>query len=171
MHRSLPIFVLGLGLIVFGMVRADAQTGGGAKIGVVNLQRTLMETTVGKNAQKRFEDEKKKKQAALDSKQQALQKAAAELDKQKLVLTPQAMAAKQRELEKMYVDVQQLYAQLERELAESQAKLIQEILGKAAPVIKQIATSGGYALIVDGSAVVWAADGVDLTDQLNKKLK
>jgi outer membrane protein len=172
MHRSLPVFFLGLCLVVFGMVRADAQSGGsGGKIGVVNLQRTLLETTVGKNAQKSFEAKKKSKQASLDAKQQALQKAAADLEKQRLVLTPEALAKKQRELEKTYVELQQHFAQLEKELAEEQAKLIQDILTKAAPVIKELAKSGGYSLIVDGSSVVWAADGVDLTDALNKKMK
>jgi len=172
MYRSLPIFALGLGLIIFGMVQADAQAPAGAsKIGVVNLQRTLVETSVGKNAQSKFESEKKKKQATLDSKQKALQKAAADLEKQRLVLTPEAMAKKQRELEKTYVELQQLYAQLERELAESQAKLIKEILSKASPVIQDLATKGGYSLIFDASAVVWAGKGVDLTDALNKRLK
>jgi Skp family chaperone for outer membrane proteins len=176
MHRSLALslalLVLGLGLIVTGMVRADAQTPAvGAKIGVVNLQRTLLETSVGKNAQKKFEAEKHSKQKALDAKQQALQKAAAGLEKQRLVLTPEAMAKKQRELEKMYVDVQQTYAKLERELAESQAKLIQGILKTASPVIQQLAKEGGYTMIMDAGSVVWANSSADLTDKLNKKLK
>lgn len=172
MKRSLPIMFLGVALIIAGMVRADAATGS-AKIGFVDLQRTLFETNAGKQARQRFEKEKKKKQAALDKKQKDFQRYAAELDKQRILLEskPEKLAQRQRELEKKYVEVQQTYAKLERELAESQAKLIKEILGKAGPVIKSIAKREGYAMILDRSAVLWAADATDLTDKVNARIK
>ncbi len=172
MKRSLPILFLGLAMIILGMVKADAAAPAPAKVGFVDLQRTLFETGAGKKARKRFEAEKKKKQEALDKKQADFQKYAAELDKQRILLEgkPEKLAARQRELEKKYVEVQQTYARLERELAESQTKLIQEILQKAAPVIKKIAVAEGYTVILDRSAVLWAADATDLTDKVNAKI-
>lgn len=173
MKRSLPIMFLGVALIILGMVRADAGGLQPAKVGYVDLQRTLFETNAGKKARKRFEAEKKKKQKALDKKQEDFQRYAAELDKQRILLEskPEKLAQRQRELEKRYVEVQQTYARLERELAEAQTKLIQEILGKAAPVIKSIAKSEGYTMILDRSAVLWATDATDLTDKVNKRIK
>jgi outer membrane protein len=164
---------LGLALIILGMVRADAAGPPPAKVGFVDLQRTLFETGAGKKARKRFETEKKKRQRALDKKQEDFQKYAAELDKQRILLEskPEKLAKRQRELEKKYVEVQQTYARLERELAEAQTKLIQEILGKAAPVIKSIAKRDGYTLILDRSAVLWADEATDLTDKVNKRIK
>jgi outer membrane protein len=175
MKRSLPIIILGLSLIVFSMLPSSSvvAAGGaaGAKVGFVDLQRTLLETSVGKKAKKSFEATKSKKQADLDKKQKNFQKAAAELDRQRMMLKPDVLEKKTRELEQQYVEVQQTYAKLERELAEAQAKLIQDILKKAGPVIKSIASRGGYALVVDRSAVLWADDAVDLTDELNKQIK
>ena len=172
MKRSLPIMFLGVALIIAGMVRADA-AGTSAKIGFVDLQRTLFETGAGKKARARFEKEKKTKQAALDKKQKDFQRYAAELDKQRILLEskPDKLAQRQRELEKKYVEVQQTYAKLERELSEAQAKLIKEILGKAGPVIQSIAKREGYTMILDRSAVLWAADAADLTDKVNKLIK
>ena len=172
MKRALPVLFLGVAIIIFGMVRADA-AGSGGKIGFVDLQRTLLETPVGKAARKRFEGEKAKKQAALDKKQKDFQDYAAELEKQRILLEskPEKLAERQRELEKKYVDVQQTYAKLERELAESQTKLIQEILGKAGPVIESLAQSEGYTMIFDRSAVLWAAEATDLTPKVNKRIK
>lgn len=175
MKRSIPIILLGLALIAFAMlptgdvVAAGSQSG--VKVGFVDLQRTLLETSVGKSAKKKFEAEKSKKQAALDKKQKDFQKAAAELDRQRMMLKPEVLEKKTRELEAQYVEVQQTYAKLERELAEAQAKLIQDILQKAAPVIKSIANKGGYGLVLDRSAVLWADNGVDLTGELNKQIK
>lgn len=175
MKRSIPLILLGLSLIVFALLPSRsvvaAGSASGAKVGYVDLQRTLLETSVGKTAKKKFEAEKSKKQAALDKKQKDFQKAAAELDRQRMMLKPDVLEKKTRELEQQYVEVQQTYSKLERELSEAQARLIQDILKKAAPVIKSIASKGGYALVVDRSAVLWADDGVDLTGELNKQIK
>jgi outer membrane protein len=171
MKRTLPVLFLGVALIVFGLMPADAAAPGGVtKIGYVDLERTLRETKAGKQAQRQFDAVKKKKQAALDAKQKSFQKAVAELDRQRLVLKPDVLAKKQKELEKQYVEIQQTYAKLERELNESRVKLIQTILKKAEPAIKSIARKGGYAVILDRSAVVWGHQGVDITSQLNKRL-
>lgn len=165
------VMFLGLALLGLGIVRADASAPATGKIGFIDLQRTLLETKVGKTAQARFEKKKKEKQAKLDKKQADFQKQLAELNKQRSLMKPEVAAAKQRELEKQYVQIQQTYSQLERELSEEQAKLIQEVLAKAAPIIKGIAKRDGYTLILDRNAILWGADGVDLTDQLNKKIR
>lgn len=171
MKRAFPILFLGLALIVTGLVNVDAAQTSTQKVGFIDLQRTLLETKVGKNARKKFESEKKRKQAALDKKQRDFQKRAAELDRQKLVLKPEVLAQKQRELEKMYVEVTQTYAKLERELAEAQTKLIQDLLKKAGPVIKSIAKADGYTLILDRSAVLWADQSHDITGKVNSRIK
>jgi outer membrane protein len=175
MKRSLPLLFIGLSLIVFSMLPADSVVAAGGssagRVGFVDLQRTLLETSVGKKAKKSFEATKAKKQADLDKQQKDFQKAAAELDRQRMMLKPDVLEKKTRALEQQYVAVQQTYAKLERELAEAQGKLIKNILEKAAPVIKSIATKGGYSLVLDRSAVLWADDSVDLTDELNKQIK
>lgn len=171
MKRAFPILFLGVAFIVTGLVNVDAAQTSGQKVGFIDLQRTLIETKVGKDARGRFESEKKRKQAALDKKQRDFQKRAAELDRQKLVLKPEVLAKKQRELEKMYVEVTQTYTKLERELAEAQAKLIQSLLQKAGPVIKAIAKADGYTLILDRSAVLWADKAHDITGKVNKRIK
>ncbi len=169
--KIFAVMFLGLALLGLGIVRADASAPETGKIGFIDLQRTLLETKVGKAAQARFEKKKKEKQSKLDKKQADFQKQLAELNKQRSLMKPEVAAAKQRELEKQYVEIQQTYSQLERELGEEQAKLIQEVLAKAAPIIKGIAKRDGYTLILDRNAILWGADGVDLTDQLNKKIR
>jgi outer membrane protein len=173
MKHTLAIALLGAALIVAGFVRAEAAgtAVGGSKIGVVDLEKTLYETTAGKRASKAFDDTRAKKQGELDKKQKELQAAAAELDKQRMVLKPDVLKARQGELEQKFVEVQQLYVKLERDLAGERAKLIQEILKQASPIIQEIAKQNGIDVIVDRSAVLWAGDGVDLTAALNKKMK
>ena len=173
MKRYAAIACLGLGLLlspVLGNMLADAGPAT-VKVGVIDLERTLYETPAGKRASEAFEKTRKSKQAELDKKQKDLQKAAADLDKQAAVLKPDVLKARREELEKKLVEVQQLYMKLERDLATERANLIKGLLGKAEPIVKEIAKSEGVHVIVDKSAVIWLDPAVDLTDKLNAKMK
>ena len=171
--RIAPARGLALGLVmvtapVTGLVTAAVPT---AKVGVIDLEKTLYETPAGKRASEAFDKTRKAKQAELDKKQKDLQKAASELDKQARILKPDVLAQKKGELEKKFVELQQTYMKLERDLAGERTKLIQDLLKKAGPIIESIAKAEGVTLILDQSAVLWGDPAVDLTAKLNAKMK
>jgi outer membrane protein len=177
MNRLAAIACLGLGLAASPVLNhllstpvADAGPAN-VKVGVIDLERTLYETPAGKKASDAFDKTRKAKQDELDKKQKDLQKAAADLDKQAAVLKPDVLKTKRDALEKKFVDVQQLYVKLERDLATERTKLIQDLLKKASPIVQDIAKTEGVHIIVDQSAVVWADPSVDLTAKLNAKMK
>lgn len=175
MNRILLTALLGVALLTVPLVTRSggiAEAGGTTvKIAVVDLERTLYETPAGKRADEKFEKTRKKKQDELDKKQKELQKYAAELDKQATVLKPEVLKEKQADLQKRFVQLQQLYVKLEKDLASERTKLVQDLLKQAGPHIEQLAKDEGVDLIVDASAVVWAAKTLDLTDKLNKRMK
>jgi outer membrane protein len=153
------------------LTTADAAGPATTKVGVVDLERTLYDTPAGKRASEAFEKTRKSKQSELDGKQKDLQKYAAELDKQATVLKPEVLREKKADLEKRFVELQQLYVKLERDLAGERAKLIQDLLKKASPIIQEIAKGEGVSLVVDQSAVLWADSALDLTAKLNARMK
>ena len=172
MNRFTAIACLGLGLMVSPILGQFVDAGPATvKVGVIDLERTLYDTPAGKRASEAFEKARKAKQDELDKKQKDLQKAAADLDKQATVLKPDVLKTKKEELEKKFVELQQLYMKLEKDLAGERAKLIQDLLKKASPIVADIAKAEGVHVIVDQSAVVWADPAVDLTDELNAKMK
>lgn len=173
MNRTLVIAFLGVALVVAGVMRADAAgTSSIPKIGYVDLQRTLNETAAGKKAKARLEADKARKQKELDKKQKELQAFAAELDKQRVVLKPNVLRQREQELQEKYVNLQKRYFQLQQDLQKQEATLIQQIFGKASPVIKDIARREHYTMILEKNegAVLWSVDGLDITDQVNKRL-
>lgn len=172
MNRYLALGCLGLGLMVSPMF-SGLSTGAvpAPKIGVIDLDNTLSTTPAGKRANDAFEKTRKAKQSELDKAQQDLKAADADLEKQKAVLKPDVYNAKRQELEKKFVDLQQTYAKLERDLAGERTKLIQDLLKLAGPKIEAIAKAEGVNIIVDREAVVWADASVDLTPQLNAQMK
>jgi len=172
MSRSLPIAFLGLALIVAGMVSADAAAPA-MKVGYVDLQRTLNETSAGKTAKKQLEKNKDRKQKELNKQQQELQKLASDLEKQKVVLKPEVLRQRERELQEKYVKLQETYMTLQQDLAKEEAKLVQQIFAKAAPAIKAIASEQGYTMILEKNegAVLWAVPALDITDEVNRRVK
>ncbi|HVK89381.1 MAG TPA: OmpH family outer membrane protein [Kofleriaceae bacterium] len=173
MKRYLALGTLGLGLMVSPLLSglAGSAVPANPKIGVINIEQTLSTTPAGKRANDAFEKTRKAKQTELDKRQDALKKADADLQKQKAILKPDAFAHKAAELEKQFVDLQQTYVKLERELAADRTKLIQGLLKQAEPLIAKIAKAEGVHLIVDESATVWADPAVDLTAKLNAEMK
>lgn len=171
--RSLALGCLGIGLMVSPLLGGGFATGAVpvAKIGVIDIERTLYETPAGKRANEQFEKTRKDKQSELDKRQTELKKLDADLSKQASVLKPEVLQQRRGELEKKFVELQQLYVKLERDLAGERTKLVQELLKKANPLVQEIAKAEGVTLIVDQNAVVWSDPSVDLTAKLNAKMK
>jgi outer membrane protein len=173
MNRYLALGCLGVGLMVSPLLSgfAGSAVPANVKIGVIDIDNTLSSTPAGKRANDAFEKARKVKQADLDKKQQDLKRAEADLEKQKQVMKPDAFQAKREDLEKQFVELQQVYVKLEKELAGERTKLIQDLLKQAGPKIEAIAKAEGVSLIVDREAVVWASPDVDLTPKLNAEMK
>jgi outer membrane protein len=172
MNRYLALGVLGVGLMVSPLLIGLAKSAVPApKIGVIDLDNTLSTTPAGKRANEAFEKTRKAKQTELDKQQQDLKAAAADLEKQKTVLKPEAYDAKKEDLQKKFVDLQQVYVKLERELAGERTKVIQDLLKQAGPKIDQVAKAEGVNIIIDRESVVYADPSVDLTQALNALMK
>ncbi len=172
MKRNLAVAFLGLCFVVGGFVRAEAQGGSsGAKIAFIDLQRTLTETKVGRDAKKRLENNLKKKQRQLDKEQKALKGAAEQLAKQQMMLKPEVRAKRERDLQQKYVALQETYMKLQQDLVAQEAKLVKEIFKKAAPVIKKVAMQKGYTYVLDKTMVLWAESRFDITAEVSKRIK
>lgn len=169
MNRNLVLAFLGVCLVAAGVMRVDAASPT-AKIGYIDLNRTLVETAAGKKALKRLEADKKKKEGELAQKNKDLQRAAAELEKQRVVLKPAVLKKKERALQEQYVQLQQRMFELQRELAQHEAKALRQIMDKAEPVIKKVAKKQGFSMIFEKSNLVWAPNDLDITASVNKEL-
>jgi len=173
MNRYLALGCLGLGLMVSPLLTgiSGSAVPTNPKIGLIDIDNTLTTTPAGKRANDQFEKSRKAKQAELDKQKDELKRAEADLEKQKAVLKPDVFQQKFELLQKQAVALQETYMKLERELAESRTKLIQDLLKLAGPKIEAIAKSEGVTLIVDREAVVWADPAIDLTAKLNAEMK
>jgi outer membrane protein len=160
--------------LVLGLVTAASAAPAGVpanpKIGVIDIEHVLAKTATGKKANEQFEATRKAKQAELDKKQQDFKKAQADFEKQRALLKPEVLKQRQEDLEKEYVDLGDLAAKLEKDLATERAKLMQDVLKKAEPLIAEVAKAEGVQIILEQSAVVWIDPAIDLTAKLEAKM-
>lgn len=159
------------GLIFLLLVPAVSLAQSKVKIGYVDMQRVLNEVEDGAKAKDRLKKEFNEKQAQLDRKQEELKRKKEDYDKQSLVLKEDVRRQKQQDLQQDFIELQQLYAKLQKELSENELGLTKEIFDKAQSIIADIAQKDGFTLILDKmeGRILYALPSMDITNEVIRK--
>lgn len=141
------------------------------KIGYVNLQRAINEVDEGKNAKAKLKKDFEKKQAELDKLQAELKKMKDDFESQTMMLSDDAKRKKAGEFQQKMMQLQQTYMKLQQDLAQAESKATKSIFDKMGKIIEQIAKEKNYDLVLERteSAVLYARENMDLTDELIKR--
>jgi outer membrane protein len=149
---------------------APAASAQSLKIGVINVERLVQESALGKeafNRVKRLNDQKKEEG-------DKLQKEIRDLE-QKLADQGSALADDKREtLQKTYQEKAIAFKRFQddatRELDTAQKKELGELERRVFPVINQVGKDKGYTMIFNKfqAGLLYADDAVDLTDEVLK---
>ena len=155
-----------------GTTAAPAASAQSLKIGVINVERLVQESALGKeafNRVKRLNDQKKEEG-------DKLQKEIRDLE-QKLADQGSALADDKREtLQKTYQEKAIAFKRFQddatRELDTAQKKELGELERRVFPVINQVGKDKGYTMIFNKfqSGLVYADDAVDITNEVIKRL-
>ena len=167
--------VLGLGL---------AETAHAQKIGVVDLQAVLDQSTRGRSAKDRLRDLGDKLQQEIKSKlefkrqkEEELQKLQSEFRSQKDLLTEQARAAKDedyrrraRELKRFIDDTNRFTEDATQEFREREMRETQGLLLSVRKVVQEIGEREGYQLVMEGNentaVVLYFNQSIDITPKV-----
>ena len=155
------------------------------KMGIVDLDRALKESTAGKQALqtlKQFRDKVVKeindKKRQKDSKEVMLRDLQTELTSQGLVLSETAKRDKEetyrrqvRELRKFIDDSNRFIEESERELREREAEITSKLLRELLDVIRAIGKEESFTIIFERNDrfLLYAADAIDLTEKIIKR--
>lgn len=158
MRRSL----LALLIVLAVPSAALAQT----KLGYVDLQRALTESSAGKRARNKFKGE-------VDKLQSRLQRQKDDIERLKEQLEKKASVMKASEREEMEDDFRRKMRDFEREYKDSQADLQKKdadltgrILRDLQKIIQEHGEREGYTMIVEMSSLLYAGKELDLTDRI-----
>jgi outer membrane protein len=149
---------------------APAPAGGALKIGVINVERLVQESALGKeafNRVKRLNDQKKEEGDKLSKELREME--------QKLADQGSALAEDKREaLQKSYqekaISFKRFQDDANRDLEAAQKKELGELERRVFPVINQVGKERGFTVVFNKfqSGLVYADDSVDITDEVLK---
>jgi len=152
---------------------AGAQASGGAavgavRVGYVDFTKAINEVSDGVAAKKRLKDEFREKQQRLDMLQSELSAMKERIDRDRLVLSSEALGEREKTYRQKFLDVQGRYTDFRREMSDRESHITEEILGKLRQIVRTIGDQEGYALILEKSqeVVLYAPATEDLTGRV-----
>jgi len=140
------------------------------KIGFVNMREILIRSDAGKAMEEEFKKSVEEKRAIIQKKEGELKKAKENLDKQRSILTPQALQEKEMSYQVDFKEYERLVKDSNEELQMRDQFLSSKIIPEVVKVIRAIAEKEKYALILDETSVIFASKENSVTDKVIKEL-
>ncbi len=159
-------FLLGLSVIVAAsFLVAKPAYSDDLKIGVVNFQQAINSVEQGKKAKAALKSEFDQKQKKLNIQQDELKKMQEEVEKQKSVLSQDALMTKQKTFNEKLMELQKSMGGYRDELVSKEAKMTGQILQNLKSIVAELGQKEGFTLVVEISqdAVLYAKAKEDLT--------
>jgi outer membrane protein len=165
--RTFPRLVAALTLAA--ALTAPGLAAAQVKLGFVDFQRAITEVDEGKAAKAQLKKDFDEKQKQLDLKTDEIKKSQADFDKQAMVMSAEAKAAKGAELDRKKLEVQEFYMKLQQDLSTRERDAMRGIFDKMQAVVREIADADGLSVVLDRTALVFAQPSLDVTNELIRK--
>ena len=138
------------------------------KIAVVEVQRVLLETSQGIKAKKKLESKFKKGQVKLDRKTQDLHKEIKDLQSKQTMLSQAELLKRQEALMLKEQELQQLYMDLQQEISNEEALLVEKVYKNVEVIVKAIAAEEDLdiVLVKAPSTVLYSNPKLDITNRV-----
>lgn len=167
--NTLPVrlFISSIVLVLsFGFFASSAFAE--TKIGVVDIKKVMETVPDGKKAMAKLKTTMKAKQTKLDKAKKDFDKMRKELSERSVVKQPTQEEA--RAFEKKAMELQQLYVQMQQELAAEEVKAQAAILKKVQAAASKVAKAKSFTLIIEKSevGVLFVDPANDLTQDIIK---
>jgi len=163
--KKATVVLAALVITAFTLASAGASD---LKIGYVDLQKALNESTVGKKAKEKFTVEVKNAESEITRKKEELERLGGSLEKQGSMLKDDVKAEKEKEFIKMQKDYERKVKDYKDELQIKDAQLTRGILADLVEIIKKYGKENNYTIVFERSETVllYATDGLDITDKI-----
>jgi outer membrane protein len=142
-----------------------------ARIGYVNMQYIVSESKLGKAGTDKLRQLSDSKNTELATKNRAIQQAQQEIQTNQSVWAPNVLAQKNADLAKMQNELQFLTQQRDTDMQTLNQQLLDEFGQKVLPIVEQVrAEKKLWMVFVTGDAIAAAQPGLDLSDEVIKRL-
>lgn len=143
-----------------------------SKVGYVDVQRAIEQSSVGKKAKDEMKKEADKRNKDLEKRKTDIDKIREDIEKKRAVLTEEAFTKRAQELQEEMQKFNQLAAKAQSELQKKESDLLEPIVKKMRTVIERIAKEKGFTMVLQSNPnaqiVLYSAADSDLTDEVVK---
>lgn len=164
MKRYLGVVLVAVMAVALAGKAAHADTN--FKIGYVDFQKALNDTNEGKKAKAQLKAEFDAKQKQLADLENQLKTMKDQLDKQRLVLSADALKEKEESFRKKYMELTEKMNTYKAELQTKEAKATGDIIVRLQKIAAEIGQKDSYSVILEKSQVLYAPSNTDLTDRV-----
>lgn len=146
------------------------------KIGVMNVQKVLIQSEPGKNAKAKFEEKKKAFEEKFTAEQETLQNLQIEIEKKGSMWSKEKKDEKMLEFKQMRRELKSKTEDASLEMKQLQDKMLEPILKTLETVVDEFGEKNGFTAILDSkSGVIYFDKAIDISDalieDLNKAMK
>jgi outer membrane protein len=142
------------------------------KIAIVDLQRIVNESIIGKAAKSNVEQQINKAKLKVASLKSDFEKQRADLEKQSSILSGSALEQRREALAKKQVEFQRTYQDTQQDLARVNDKELGKVVDQVNEIVKGLADERGYQFVFekDKQSVLYAAPRIDITKEVIESL-
>ena len=144
----------------------------GAKVAYVNIQAIAPLSAEGKSAASQVEAFATKKQAEIADKTKALQGAQQKLQKGGTVMSEQARAQLEKDIERQSRDLERFQQDTQAQLTEIQREMQADFQKKLLPILEQLAKEKKLEMLFSAAdaGLIWAEPALNLTEEAVKRM-
>ena len=136
------------------------------KIGFIDLQRAITESSAGKQAKARFEAQVKKAEADLLKEKQELERLKSDFDKKGPLLKDEEKRNLEADLQRRYVQYQRTMGDHQQDLRQKEGELTGDILKELQQIVIDIGKAEKFTLIFERSQILYNDQGIDITNKV-----
>lgn len=151
---------------LFLVVPVFAQAQQPPTIAVIDVQRVVQQSEVGKKALNDIKLYKDQKQKEIDQRQDAIQGMQDKLDKQKDILSPDAQDKLRSDINKSMTDLRRFQEDSSTDIQNRLNDALENMEKQVLPIIQKLGTDRGYTIIISKDALIYYNGKSDVTDDV-----
>jgi len=152
---------------IFVAVNSFAQQ---MKIGYIDFQKVVLGYEKAQEREKVFKKEIEEEQAKINKMKEKLKSSQQEYAKKKDLMKPEEITQKENQLKEQYKELANLSEDTNQKLRKKQSEFEQTILKEIRKATGDYAEKNKYNLILNGNAIFYPWEGIDVTDEIIKFL-
>jgi|SRR5579862_2744450 len=139
------------------------------RVAIVNVQEVLQKSPRVTAISQKLQNEFKDRQTKINDQQKGLQDELDKFKKESATMSDKQKDTMQKKMTNEKADLVKQFVAYQQDLQKEQNKAMQGILKDLNGIVSNIAKDQNYSLVLDSQAVIFAADGTDITKSVADK--